>query len=612
VTIILWTSICCFGTLTAWLVLRFFGGAGAMLKAFLQVIRKASLADASSQLVQNRLQERHHLRVHQGSLAGAITCALYSFRVIPVSEYTRGRVIRISLLALIWLGFILCHVATRRTIRRCFLHVPYHGVMFFLCVMMSPPSQDGFDMVRAMVVSAVGRTTSVYLCQQMTAVLFWNLVHLAMIYWTDRTYMGADILICLLSLCLYVWLRVATTKDLVNQIEVTEVKSERQACRRLLSSVCDAVVELDDELRIAEEAPHLGAWLLHGRKSLMGLKLEQLLYSKGEKRLFHEEATRSQGEENMCAAFHLKLRDSTGSAVPAECFHVKFHSGLGNHHLLGLRESVEKSPPGKLALSASPEAQVTFLGQPAPDAMVVEFDVCSWDVLSASRPFYHRFHMEGPLKAEIVDYLDHDVQLIFKQEITKNCNELLHSDNKVATINGAPLPFLLHSGHAQSFRTNIALYKTMEESGGLEDVRGQLLLLEKMTKECPKNPEEVADSPTLPESKAAERSWAFGASESGSILEIRQGRMDLTRSIGASMSTASIGASMSSSFTPKSLASSTMSAGLGSSATSSFAPTISTNIGAPMSSSFTRPSPMVMENPSSTQTSDIPRPVIEL
>ncbi|CAE7579176.1 unnamed protein product, partial [Symbiodinium microadriaticum] len=61
-----------------------------------------------------------------------------------------------------------------------------------------------------------------------------------------------------------------------------------EAWRMLLASLCDAVVELDSELRISEEAPILGAWLLAGRTSLRGLCLEQFLCGES-KRLFFQE-----------------------------------------------------------------------------------------------------------------------------------------------------------------------------------------------------------------------------------------------------------------------------------------------------------------------------------
>lgn len=347
------------------------------------------------------------------------------------------------------------------------------------------------------------------------AALFWNIAHTVLACWVHPSYMASTVILLFLLTSMHAWLRAVTMLDAMSAMDIHQVHSEREAWRMLLASLCDAVVELDSELRISEEAPILGAWLLAGRTSLRGLCLEQFLCGES-KRLFFQEVKRKPGEEMRGAAFPLRMHDGSGQEVAVECFHVMFHSGSDERHLLGLREHDEAPPPpAKLPLSESPDQEVTFLGHPAPDALVVEFDAAAWSVLSASRPFYHKFHMEGPLRQEVFDYLDEAVRLPFRQELTRFCNELLHSKERVFTLEDAPLPFLMPLGNCLRFSTNIALHKMLPEgsrrAGGPQDVRGQLLL------RAPAVKAELKSS--------AEKHSTRRRTESGSILEMHQGKL---------------------------------------------------------------------------------------
>jgi len=427
------------------------------------------------------------------------------------------------LLASAWAVLFCSHLLTQQMQKRWVLGVPYSLLMAISIVIWAPGLVGEDQFVRILTTSLTTRIYAVSLCTDFRAALFWNVVHTVLACWLDPSYMALTVMFLFLLASMHAWLRAVTMLGAMSAVDIHQVNSEREAWRMLLASLCDAVVELDSELRISEEAPILGAWLLAGRTSLRGLCLEQFLCSES-KHLFFQEVKRKPGEEMRGAAFPLRMRDGSGQEVAVECFHVMFHSGSDERHLLGLREHDEAPPPpAKLALSESPDQEVAFLGHPAPDALVLEFDAATWNVLSASRPFYHKFHMEGPLRQEVFDYLEGAVRLCFRQELTRACNELLHSKERVFTLEDAPLPFLMPLGNCLRFSTSITLHKMLPEgsrrAGGPEDVRGQLLM------------RTLADSHQAPAVKAtelkssAEKHSTPRTTESGSILDMHQGRL---------------------------------------------------------------------------------------
>jgi len=159
--------------------------------------------------------------------------------------------------------------------------------------------------------------------------------------------------------------------------------------------------------------------------------------------------------------------------------------------------------------------------------MFLEFDMSSWAMVKASRPLYNKFHPDKNMRAEVIDYLadDGNTHLNFKHELATSCRELLCSSNKMATLKELNLPFKIHPGNIQKFKTNVAIYKTKSKAG-FADVRGQIVLLDKKAKRKAAEAMESGAS-------ARPATWPPGAGESGSILDIRggRGRSPRTRSL---------------------------------------------------------------------------------
>jgi len=132
---------------------------------------------------------------------------------------------------------------------------------------------------------------------------------------------------------------VTLTSSAATHVKERSTQGQHSAVTSLLNMVCDAVVELDDDLRMAGDCPALSSALFHGQaKGLCGQPLKEFVFV--DDQAHFEDKVASQ--DTLAAAakmFHVRLRDSWGNAVPMELFHVPF-SGVGEEtrHLIGLRE----------------------------------------------------------------------------------------------------------------------------------------------------------------------------------------------------------------------------------------------------------------------------------
>ncbi|OLP98674.1 hypothetical protein AK812_SmicGene18847 [Symbiodinium microadriaticum] len=198
------------------------------------------------------------------------------------------------------------------------------------------------------------------------------------------------------------------------------------------------VVELDSELRISEEARHISRWscglnqgfvrFIADRGLSKDFNFKKLLRFwvpgslPAEPRFVLVQRSTECKFKYVYANHGSILRSCTvrcgeskrlffqeaAGSVAVECFHVMFHSGSCNYDM------------DYQALCSVWPILLNF------GELVVEFDAATWSVLSASRPFYHKFHMEGPLRQEV---LQRGMELISVEG-----NELLHSKERVFTL----------------------------------------------------------------------------------------------------------------------------------------------------------------------------------
>eukprot|EP00443_Scrippsiella_acuminata_P127236 CAMPEP_0115592718 /NCGR_PEP_ID=MMETSP0272-20121206/10929_1 /TAXON_ID=71861 /ORGANISM="Scrippsiella trochoidea, Strain CCMP3099" /LENGTH=343 /DNA_ID=CAMNT_0003027963 /DNA_START=406 /DNA_END=1434 /DNA_ORIENTATION=+ len=114
--------------------------------------------------------------------------------------------------------------------------------------------------------------------------------------------------------------------------------NEQVATTDLLTLVCDAVVELDDELKIAEHTPKLALNLQH----FMPIEEDRKRF---EAHLSDHE-TIGEPEPSFSSrsgALHATMRDSMSGRLQVEMFFVRFHSISGRRqYLVGIREFMDQ------------------------------------------------------------------------------------------------------------------------------------------------------------------------------------------------------------------------------------------------------------------------------
>ncbi|CAK0841857.1 unnamed protein product [Prorocentrum cordatum] len=104
--------------------------------------------------------------------------------------------------------------------------------------------------------------------------------------------------------------------------------NELRAARSILAGMCDAVVQLDGELRFTQPSHRLATLLLHDPpRALVGERVSNFLATQADREKFVEEVTSITANEEFCKAFHVHMRCNGGSALPLEAFCVRFSSG---------------------------------------------------------------------------------------------------------------------------------------------------------------------------------------------------------------------------------------------------------------------------------------------
>eukprot|EP00927_Polykrikos_kofoidii_P086147 TRINITY_DN9571_c0_g2_i2.p1 TRINITY_DN9571_c0_g2~~TRINITY_DN9571_c0_g2_i2.p1 ORF type:complete len:569 (+),score=62.77 TRINITY_DN9571_c0_g2_i2:166-1707(+) len=128
------------------------------------------------------------------------------------------------------------------------------------------------------------------------------------------------------------------------EIQHAEAKSESSAVMSLLNNVCDASVELDENLVITNDAARLGAVLLHtSGRQLEGVHFSNLLSSAEDREKFVQHARKraklQQQESELADLFTAHMRDNTNNDVEVEIFLVSYTSPFGHtKFVVGIRE----------------------------------------------------------------------------------------------------------------------------------------------------------------------------------------------------------------------------------------------------------------------------------
>eukprot|EP00927_Polykrikos_kofoidii_P021476 TRINITY_DN2028_c1_g1_i9.p1 TRINITY_DN2028_c1_g1~~TRINITY_DN2028_c1_g1_i9.p1 ORF type:complete len:606 (-),score=83.45 TRINITY_DN2028_c1_g1_i9:65-1828(-) len=222
-----------------------------------------------------------------------------------------------------------------------------------------------------------------------TPIIFWNIMHLVLVSIisarseTDSTCLSSEIS-SISSVEIIAAAVVAAVADMsrrmvfriINEeILGSETKSGKHAAVALLNSVCDAAVELNEQLVITTDGPRLRAMLLHGSsRSLTGIEFVKFIPAEMDRETFVQHASGLANglrqENELADLFHINLRDSTNNELKVEIYMVPFTSFDCTKFLIGIREKIVDDVVAPQCVPAE-----------------VSFDASTFEVLSHSSSF---------------------------------------------------------------------------------------------------------------------------------------------------------------------------------------------------------------------------------
>mmetsp|Transcript_174435 Transcript_174435/g.553668 ORF Transcript_174435/g.553668 Transcript_174435/m.553668 type:complete len:584 (-) Transcript_174435:134-1885(-) len=148
-----------------------------------------------------------------------------------------------------------------------------------------------------------------------------------------------------------------------SMIAIRTLTVEKTAMTSLLNIVCDAVVELDADLKIVEESPRFAALLALDLPSSVRSKTLQDFMPEEEKDKFRAQmmAVLTVAADSQAGALHSTLRDGRGIPLRTELFYVVSQSiDLGIRYLVGVREFGDQSDVELMRLPPPASSKLTI------------------------------------------------------------------------------------------------------------------------------------------------------------------------------------------------------------------------------------------------------------
>lgn len=389
------------------------------------------------------LQKKQIQRVRAGILFGGFSCGALMVTYFLAAILPADPVIRFNLhhhlgIAGIWLAFVFIYILGEDPCWRCLIRIPYHVCMMVLAVHVMPWSTVSDDRDVIQFLACLFRFAFLPLATDIFSVTFWSAMISSFVWYKHPVLGPLDAVYTAVTIAAFWWLRRATEAETALQMEMADLRSMRSACHTVLSSVCDAVVELDESMNIQEDVHRLGAWLVHGRlDQLRGQEIQQFLHGDIDRDTFATEVSR-ENHANIAAAFHVKMRDGSGTAIPAECFHAKFERCCEEKHLIAFREFSDLQAPAVPIASKAEQLDALEVNeevkkmQMSGGVAVIEFNALNFETLGATAAFCDKFHGEKHLNQQVVDYLPDKARERFLQDVMLISNELLNSDSSLA------------------------------------------------------------------------------------------------------------------------------------------------------------------------------------
>lgn len=172
------------------------------------------------------------------------------------------------------------------------------------------------------------------------------------------------------------WYKQLSDAEVESRLRAEASLSENNANKSLLATMCDAVLELNEDLTLVDDCPQLGVMLLHGgsARTNKGQDLQQFLSAADDRTRFkgYMDSSPVDRSGGLAMAFHSRMRDGLGNTLHVEMFHVPstFLDGK-RKHVLGIREQrdqynanpgedlqvVRHAPAGRRRVSSVRESQ---------------------------------------------------------------------------------------------------------------------------------------------------------------------------------------------------------------------------------------------------------------
>ena len=146
-------------------------------------------------------------------------------------------------------------------------------------------------------------------------------------------------------------------------LELQDSSIELSAVSRLLHGFCDAVVEMDQDLKLNESGmEQLSTLLLQGAPGRNGCNGDFLTYFSDSDHARVKDLLTRQDRELPPVAMNAQLLDSSGSGVNVELLHVMRQGGDGEEllHLVGLREFQDVAQVAPLTTEIPDELPLVF------------------------------------------------------------------------------------------------------------------------------------------------------------------------------------------------------------------------------------------------------------
>lgn len=186
-----------------------------------------------------------------------------------------------------------------------------------------------------------------------------------------QTFVMAHLIFLPLALTVSMWAHQLMEHRVESRFRESKSQTQLSAASALLDLTCDAVFELDADLRLQKNSGSLAALLMRNRAgaTLKGLKFTDLVVPSDVQRVTQILDTKSEhgSADAMAHVFRTHLMDSYDSKFCAEVFQVKFTLASGAKcHIVGLRDVTDVQP---LAYHPEPRSEVR---SEVPEALQLE------------------------------------------------------------------------------------------------------------------------------------------------------------------------------------------------------------------------------------------------